>query len=73
VTQPPCGLCHTLAAAGSAGEIGPNLDELKPPAERVAKAVKEGVGVMPAFAEKLTEEQIATLARYVARATGAAQ
>ena len=25
-----CGGCHTLAAAGSAGEIGPNLDERLP-------------------------------------------
>ena len=25
-----CGVCHTLQAAGSKGQIGPNLDELKP-------------------------------------------
>ncbi len=73
VSQPPCGMCHTLAAAGAAGEIGPNLDELKPAAERITRAVKQGVGVMPGYSETLTEEQIATLVRYVARATGAAR
>ena len=24
-----CGVCHTLQAAGSTGDIGPNLDQLK--------------------------------------------
>jgi sulfite dehydrogenase len=73
VAQPSCAVCHTLAAAGAEGKVGPSLDELKPDAERVAKAVKQGVGVMPAFGEQLTEEQIATLARYVAHASGAAK
>jgi len=73
VAKPPCGLCHTLAAAGAAGKIGPSLDELKPDADRVARAVKQGVGVMPAFEESLTDEQIATLAQYVARVAGASK
>jgi mono/diheme cytochrome c family protein len=25
-----CGACHTLKAAGTAGQIGPNLDKVKP-------------------------------------------
>ena len=25
-----CASCHTLAAAGSTGTVGPNLDQLKP-------------------------------------------
>ena len=70
VAKPPCGLCHTLADAGTSGKIGPSLDELKPDADRVVRALKQGVGVMPAFEESLTEEQIAVLARYVARVTG---
>jgi sulfite dehydrogenase len=61
-----------LAAANAAGKIGPSLDELKPDADRVARAVKQGVGVMPPY-ESLTDEQIATLARYVARVTGGAK
>ena len=64
---PACAICHTLKAAGAAGEIGPSLDELKPDAERVAKAVRNGIGQMPAFAT-LTEAQIQALARYVAAA-----
>jgi mono/diheme cytochrome c family protein len=66
-------LCHTLADAGSTAEIGPNLDELKPTAEQVAAAVGDGVGVMPAYQETLTEEQIAAVAAYVAEATGTAE
>ena len=69
VASPPCATCHVLAAAGTSGRIGPSLDELKPDADRVARAVKQGVGVMPPY-ESLTDEQIAVLARYVARASG---
>lgn len=67
---PACAVCHTLKAAGSAGEIGPVLDELKPSAERVANAVRNGVGLMPAYKDKLTDAQIALLARYVAAVSG---
>jgi len=72
VASPPCALCHVLAAAGTTGKIGPSLDELKPDADRVARAVKQGVGVMPPY-ESLTDEQIDVLARYVARASGGAK
>jgi mono/diheme cytochrome c family protein len=67
-TTPSCGLCHTLAAAGSSGEIGPNLDELKPPEERVRRAVERGVGNMPAFGESLSDQQIAAVSQFVANA-----
>ena len=66
---PPCALCHALADAGAVGAIGPSLDELKPDAERVAKAVKNGIGQMPAFST-LSEQDIQAIAQYVARATG---
>jgi mono/diheme cytochrome c family protein len=72
VASPTCATCHVLAAANAAGKIGPSLDELKPDADRVARAVKQGVGVMPPY-ESLTDEQIAVLARYVARVTGGAK
>lgn len=64
---------HVPCAGGRRrhGEIGPNLDELKPSAERIARAVKQGVGVMPGYSETLTAEQIAKIVSYVARATGA--
>nr|WP_211110536.1 cytochrome c [Acuticoccus mangrovi] len=69
--SPPCGLCHTLADAGTEGAIGPVLDDLKPDAARVAATVTQGVGVMPAYAEILPASDIAALAAYVSSATGA--
>ena len=44
---PACAVCHTLQAAGSAGQVGPVLDELKPDAARVLRALHSGLGVMP--------------------------
>jgi cytochrome c6 len=69
---PPCALCHTLADAGANANVGPSLDELKPDAQRVTQAVKAGIGAMPAYTQ-LSAEQIQAIARYVARASGAAK
>ncbi len=69
---PACAICHTLADAGAAGAIGPVLDELKPDAARVEKAVRNGLGVMPAY-KTLTDEQVQSIAHYVATATGGAK
>lgn len=66
--QPSCTLCHTLEDAGSAGEIGPNLNELQPDRERIINAVTGGVGIMPAFGESLSAEQIEAVATYVEQA-----
>ena len=70
VAEPPCGICHTLKDAGTTGTIGANLEELKPDAMRVEEAVRNGMGPMPPYAGKLTEEQIKAEAAYVARAAG---
>jgi cytochrome c6 len=67
--QPSCTICHTLQDAGASGAIGPNLDELKPAPERVMAAVRGGVGVMPAFADLLSAEQIEAVAHYVSQVT----
>jgi cytochrome c6 len=67
---PACALCHTLKDAGSAGEVGPVLDEMKPDAARVAKVLRDGLGSMPSFKASLSEAQIAALARYVSKASG---
>jgi sulfite dehydrogenase len=67
--QPSCGICHTLADAGTGGEIGPVLDQLKPDASRVKAAVTGGVGAMPAYADLLSAEEIDAVAQYVASAT----
>lgn len=70
---PACALCHALRDAGAEGEVGPNLDELKPDAARVAKALRNGIGQMPSYRGRLTEQQIETLARYVVQASGASR
>jgi cytochrome c6 len=65
---PACALCHTLRDAGATGAIGPSLDELKPDRERVLKALRTGIGQMPAFVQ-LTQAQMEALASYVEAAT----
>jgi len=69
-TTPSCAVCHTLRDASGSGNIGPDLDELKPDAARVAAAVQKGFENMPAFGHVLSPGQIDTLARYVAGAAG---
>jgi sulfite dehydrogenase len=66
IAQPPCALCHTLEAAGAKGKLGPSLDEQKPDEARALEAIKQGVGVMPSYADKLSPQEIAAVARYVA-------
>jgi len=69
-TTPSCAVCHTLRDASATGNIGPDLDELKPDAARVANAVQKGFENMPAFGQVLSAAQIDTLARYVAGVAG---
>jgi cytochrome c6 len=70
---PPCALCHALKDAGATGAIGPPLDEIQPDAERVATALRNGIGAMPSFKATLSEAQIQAIARYVAKASGGAK
>ena len=42
-----CGSCHTLTAAGTSGNVGPNLDQTKPDTALVLATIKAGPGVMP--------------------------
>jgi cbb3-type cytochrome c oxidase subunit III len=65
-----CASCHTLADADAKGTIGPNLDQLKPPRDRVERQVINGGGAMPAFKGTLTDEQIKAVSTYVAQAAG---
>jgi mono/diheme cytochrome c family protein len=64
-----CGVCHSLKAAGSDGQIGPNLDMLKPQIEQIISAVTNGIGVMPPWGEILTKEEIESVAYYVFTST----
>lgn len=70
LAEPACALCHTLSAAGTTGEVGPVLDQLKPDLERTRNAVSNGIGVMPAYKDLLTAEQIEALSVYVSRSSG---
>jgi mono/diheme cytochrome c family protein len=65
-----CGSCHTLAAAGTNGTIGPNLDEAKPSKELAIERVTNGMGAMPSFKGQLSEAEIDAVATYVADAAG---
>ena len=64
-----CGTCHVLKTAGSTGNIGPNLDQLKPSMERIIYTVKNGIGVMQAWEGILTSEEIEAVAYYVFNST----
>jgi hypothetical protein len=64
-----CGGCHALAAAGSKGGIGPNLDQLKPGAATIVRQVTHGGGGMPSFSGTLNAGQIRAVATFVSQST----
>jgi cytochrome c553 len=64
-----CGGCHTLKAAGSTGNVGPNLDQLKPSFEAVQHQVETGGGPMPSFKDALSAKQIQDVAAFVVAST----
>jgi cytochrome c6 len=64
-----CATCHALEDANSNGNIGPNLNEIKPDVSRVLMAVTNGIGVMPAYQGELSAEEINAVATYVAEST----
>jgi mono/diheme cytochrome c family protein len=67
-----CAMCHTLAAARANGPVGPNLDELKPPAELTLNAIERGRqsvrGTMPA--NVVTGNEAEDVALFVAAVAG---
>jgi cytochrome c oxidase subunit I len=64
-----CAGCHTLAAAGSTGTVGPVLDGMGLDSPFVTEVVTTGRGAMPAFAGQLSVKQIADVAAYVSKAS----
>ncbi len=68
-----CASCHTLAAAGSTGTVGPNLDQVKPSYAAVLSQVTNGGGVMPSFKHTLSKTQIESVAKYVSTVAGTAK
>ena len=68
-----CAACHILKAAGSEGNVGPNLDTVSNlTIESVKDIVTYGLGVMPAFGEGgiLTKEEIDIVSFYVVNSAG---
>lgn len=79
-----CGSCHTLAAAGTSGETGPNLDEFLAPDDDTAgvevmivepnSELAEGYppNVMPQnYGQTFSKEEIHQLAEYLVETTPA--
>lgn len=64
-----CGSCHALAAAGTSGTVGPNLDQARPSYTLVVRRVTHGGGQMPPFADSLAPAEIRTIAHFVSSST----
>ncbi len=60
-----CGGCHTFAAAGSSGTTGPDLDAALPSTRTVVRQLGRGGGLMPSFADKLSDADMRDLAAFV--------
>jgi cytochrome c oxidase subunit 2 len=77
-----CGTCHTLADAGTSGEVGPDLDKVLP--GKNADFIHESIvnpnaeiapgyqpNVMPgSFGDTLTEQQLSSLVDYLQKTAG---
>jgi cytochrome c6 len=65
-----CASCHTLAAAGATGTVGPNLDEQQPSKTKIVNAITDGQGTMVSFEGKLSAAQIQAVADFVSQTAG---
>lgn len=67
-----CGRCHSLKAANAVGQVGPNLDVLRPPKALVLDAIRNGRargnGRMPAGL--LYNQDARDVSAFVARVAG---
>ena len=64
-----CATCHSLKDANAVGNVGPNLNEIKPDIGRVVNSVTNGIGVMPSYLQILSEEEINAVAYYVSESS----
>ena len=60
-----CSGCHTFKAAGSTGTTGPDLDTASPSHAKVMAQLSKPGGLMPSFADKLSEDEKRNLAAFV--------
>jgi mono/diheme cytochrome c family protein len=67
-----CTLCHTLAASNAIAQVGPNLDQLRPPESLVLDAIAKGRanGNGQMAAGLYTGQDAEDVAAYVAKAVG---
>jgi mono/diheme cytochrome c family protein len=67
-----CSQCHTLAASNAVAQVGPNLDQLRPPKELVLDAIENGRsrGSGQMAAGLYAGEDAEDVASYVAKAVG---
>ena len=68
-TSAGCSGCHTLAAAGSTGNVGPNLDDAKPDRDLIHERVTNGKPPMPSFKGQLSEKEIEDVVAFVYSST----
>lgn len=68
-----CGGCHALDAAGSEATTGPDLDAARPSRTRVIAQLNRPSGLMPSFADELTEAEKADLAAFVGAPEGSVE
>ena len=60
-----CGGCHMFAPANSEGTVGPPLDGVDLSKDEIEQQVRNGGGGMPAFGDRLSDEEIEAVADYV--------
>lgn len=61
-----CSACHQFADGGGSGHIGPSLDGNSGlTVDYVTQIVSNGQGAMPSFGGMVSDEELATLARYI--------
>jgi mono/diheme cytochrome c family protein len=67
-----CASCHTLQAANAVAQVGPNLDQLRPPKELVLDAIKNGRarGNGQMAADLYEGQEAEDVAAFVAKAVG---
>lgn len=60
-----CGGCHVFGPANSTGTVGPPLDNVDLSKDEIAQQVRNGGGGMPAFGDRLSDDEIDAVADYV--------
>ena len=64
-----CSSCHVLSNSESSGEVGQNLNQIKPSMERIMRVVNGGIGVMPSYEGVLSYDEIDSLSFFIYEST----